>query len=70
MTGMRVYLEECGTPARERLGFLVDEVKAANDLAPVTVVPPEPLRWNVAQAHACQQKRPVQRPLPDGGWSC
>ena len=42
MTGMRVYLEGCGAPARERLGFLVDEAKAANDLAPVTVVPPSP----------------------------
>ena len=42
MTGMRVYLECCGAPARERLGSLVDEAKAANDLAPVTVVPPSP----------------------------
>lgn len=42
MTGMRVYLEGCGAPARERLGLLVDEAKAANDLAPVTVVPPSP----------------------------
>lgn len=42
MAGVRVYLEGCGVPARERLENLVAEAKAANDLAPVTVVPPSP----------------------------
>ena len=40
MAGMRVYLERFGRPARERLQRLVQEAKASNPLAPVTVVPP------------------------------
>ena len=40
MAGMRVYLERFGRPARERLQQLVQEAKASNPLAPVTVVPP------------------------------
>ena len=37
---MQVYLEPYGRPARERLQKLVAEAKAGNQLAPVTVVPP------------------------------
>ena len=37
---MQVYLEPYGRPSRERLQALVAEAKAANPLAPVTVVPP------------------------------
>ncbi len=40
MTGLRVYLERFGLPARERLQRLVAEAKSADPLAPVTVVPP------------------------------
>jgi RecB family exonuclease len=40
MTGPQVYLERFGPPARERLQCLVAEAKAADPLAPVTVIPP------------------------------
>ena len=40
MTAPIVYLERFGRPARRRLGRLVAEAKAANPLAPVTVVTP------------------------------
>ena len=40
MTAPAVYLERFGRPARRRLGRLVAEAKAANPLAPVTVVTP------------------------------
>ena len=42
MAGMQVYLERFGVAARERLQRLVQEAKAANPLAPVTVAPPNP----------------------------
>ena len=42
MTGMQVYLERFGVAARERLQRLVQEAKAANPLAPVTVAAPNP----------------------------
>ena len=40
MTAIPVYLERFGPAARRRLGRLVAEAKAANPLAPVTVVTP------------------------------
>ena len=42
MAGMQVYLERFGGPARERLQRLVQEAKASNPLAPVTVAAPNP----------------------------
>ena len=42
MAEMQVYLERFGMAARERLQRLVQEAKAVNPLAPVTVAPPNP----------------------------
>ena len=42
MAEMQVYLERFGVAARERLQRLVQEAKAANPLAPVTVAAPNP----------------------------
>ena len=42
MAEMQVYLERFGVAARERLQGLVQEAKAANPLAPVTVAAPNP----------------------------
>ena len=43
MAEMQVYLERFGMAARERLQRLVQEAKAVNPLAPVTVAPPNPM---------------------------
>ena len=42
MAEMQVYLERFGMAARQRLQRLVQEAKAVNPLAPVTVAPPNP----------------------------